>query len=116
MKKKKYAVAIMGASGAVGQELIKILEQRNFPVERLVLLASKRSAGSRMKFNGKLYPVEELTEQSFSGIDIVLASAGGSVSKHFAPYAVKAGAVVIDNTSAFRMDKNVPLVIPEITP
>jgi aspartate-semialdehyde dehydrogenase len=115
-KKSRYNVAIMGATGAVGQEMLKILEQRRFPVDRLVLLASKRSAGSKMKFMGRDHVVQELKKNSFCGIDIVLASAGGSISKRFAPHAVKAGAVVIDNTSAYRMDPKVPLVVPEINP
>ena len=115
MKKKfKYNVAIMGATGAVGEEILKILEQRNFPVDRLALLASSRSVGKKYKFKGRELAVEELKENSFTGIDIVLASAGGSVSKKFAPLAVKAGAIVVDNTSAYRMDPKVPLVIPEI--
>lgn len=113
-KKSKYNVAIMGATGAVGEEMIQILDERNFPVDRLVLLASKRSVGKKYKFKGKEHRVEELTKNSFEGIDIVLASAGGSISKEFAPYAVKAGAVVVDNTSHFRMQKDVPLVVPEI--
>ena len=113
-KKSKYNIAIMGATGAVGEEMLQILEQRNFPVDRLVLLASKRSLSKSYKFRGKEYPVEELKEDSFKGIDIVLASAGGSISKHFVPFAVKAGAVVVDNTSYFRMDPKVPLVVPEI--
>lgn len=116
IKKAKYNVAIMGATGAVGVEMLKILEERNFPVDRLTLLASKRSAGSKMKFKGRPIVVEELKEDSFEGVDIVLASAGGSISKRFAPLAVKAGAVVVDNTSAFRMDPDTPLVVPEINP
>ena len=104
----------MGATGAVGRELVQILEQRRFPVDRLVLLASKRSAGSKMTFRGRSVPVQELKQGSFKDIDIVLASAGGSVSKQFVPHAVKAGAVVVDNTSAYRMDPKVPLVVPEI--
>lgn len=115
-KKSKYNVAVMGATGAVGQEMLLILEQRDFPLDRLVLLASKRSAGSKMKFKGRDVLVEELKEDSFKDIDIVLASAGGAISKHFAPFAVKAGAVVVDNTSAYRMDPKVPLVVPEINP
>ena len=115
-KKAKYNVAIMGATGAVGEEMLKILEERNFPVNKLVLLASERSAGRKYQFRGEEYAVEVLSERSFEGIDIVLASAGGSISKKFAPIAVAAGAVVIDNTSAFRMDPEVPLVIPEINP
>jgi aspartate-semialdehyde dehydrogenase len=109
-------IAIAGVTGAVGQEFIKILEQRNFPVKSIKMLASSRSVGKTVKFNGKDYPVEELTENSFAGVDIALFSAGGSRSKQFAPAAVKAGAVVVDNSSAFRMDPDVPLVIPEINP
>lgn len=115
-KKSKYNVAIMGATGAVGEEMLKILEERNFPVDRLVLLASHRSVGKKYRFKGREIAVTELREDSFKGIDIVLASAGGSLSKKFAPFAVKEGAVVVDNTSAFRMDPKVPLVIPEINP
>lgn len=115
-KKSKYNVAVMGATGAVGEEMIKILEQRRFPVKELRLLASARSIGKTYTFNGQVIPVQELKEDSFKGIDIVLASAGGSISKKFAPFAVKEGAVIIDNTSAFRMDPDVPLVIPEINP
>jgi len=115
-KKSKYNVAVMGATGAVGEEMLKILEQRNFPVDKLVLLASVRSVGKKYRYKGREIAVQGLKADSFAGIDIVLASAGGSISKAFAPYAVKAGAVVIDNTSAFRMDRAVPLVIPEINP
>lgn len=111
-----YRVAIMGATGAVGLEFIKILEQRNFPVKSLRLLASSRSAGRKLKFKGEDYTVEELTENSFKDIDIVLASAGGSISAKFAPIAVKSGAVVVDNTSYFRMQPDVPLVVPEVNP
>lgn len=107
-------VAIMGATGAVGQEMLKTLETRNFPLTTLKLLASKRSTGKKYPYRGKLLSVEELTQDSFKGVDIVLSSAGGSISQEFAPHAVKAGAVVIDNTSAFRMDENTPLVIPEV--
>ena len=113
-KKSKYNVAIMGATGAVGEEMLKILEQRKFPVAELKLLASARSVGRKYSFHGRRIAVQELTKDSFKGIDIVLASAGGSVSKRFAPFAVKAGAVVIDNTSFYRMDPKVPLVVPEI--
>ena len=109
-------VAIAGVTGAVGQEFIKILEQRNFPVKSIKMLASTRSVGKTVKFKGKDCPVEELKENSFDGIDIALFSAGASRSKQFAPAAVKAGAVVVDNSSAFRMDPDVPLVIPEINP
>jgi aspartate-semialdehyde dehydrogenase len=112
---KKYNVAILGATGAVGQEFLNLIEERNFPFAELKLLASKRSAGKIIKFMGKDYVVEEATENSFENIDIALF-AGGSASKTFASAAVKAGAVVIDNSSAFRMDKDVPLVVPEINP
>jgi len=114
MKKDKYNVAVVGATGAVGNEMVAILERRNFPVNQLKLLASKRGAGTRMEFKGKSYTVEVLDENSFSGIDIGLFSAGGSVSEKFAPIAGEAGCVVIDNTSAFRMDPQVPLVVPEV--
>lgn len=109
-------VAIVGATGAVGQEFIKILEQRGFPLDSLKLLASARSAGRSLSFRGSDLVVEELTSDSFSGIDIALFSAGSSVSIEFAPIAAAAGAVVIDNSSAFRMDDNVPLVVPEVNP
>jgi aspartate-semialdehyde dehydrogenase len=111
-----YNVAIAGATGAVGVEIIKTLEKRNFPVNTLRLLASSRSAGKTMTFKGKEIMVEELTHDSFDGIDIALFSAGGGRSKEFGPSAVKAGAVVIDNSSAFRMDPEVPLVVPEVNP
>src|ERR1700691_164845 len=107
-------VAVVGATGAVGIEMIKTLEKRNFPVGRLTLLASARSAGKKLKFKGKDITVTELTKDSFKGIDIALFSAGGSISKEFAPIAAAAGCVVVDNSSAFRMDDAVPLVIPEI--
>lgn len=107
-------VAIMGATGAVGQELLSLLEERNFPIASLKLLASKRSAGKTCQFKGQDIIIEELTHDSFEGIDIVLASAGGSISAEFVPSAIKAGAVVVDNTSYFRMDDEVPLVVPEI--
>jgi aspartate-semialdehyde dehydrogenase len=116
MKKEKYNVAVVGATGAVGNEMISILEERNFPVDRLKLLASTRGAGTRMEFHGKPYTVEVLNENSFAGVDIGLFSPGGSVSQKFAPVAGKAGCVVIDNTSAFRMDPEVPLVVPEVNP
>ncbi len=106
----------MGATGAVGTEFLRILEQRNFPLASLKLLASARSVGRKLAFRGEQLLVEELTEKSFAGIELVLASAGGSISKKFAPIAVAAGAVVVDNTSAFRMDPNVPLVVPEVNP
>jgi aspartate-semialdehyde dehydrogenase len=109
-------VAIAGVTGAVGREFIKILGQRDFPAKSMKMLASSRSVGKTVNFKGKDYPVEELTENSFEGIDIALFSAGGARSKQFAPAAVKAGAVVVDNSSAFRMDPDVPLVIPEVNP
>ncbi len=112
----KPNVAIMGATGAVGVELMELLEERNFPLNSLKLLASARSAGKKMPFRGQELTVEELTHDSFKGIDLVLASAGGSISKEFAPSAVKAGAVVVDNTSYFRMKEGVPLVVPEVNP
>jgi aspartate-semialdehyde dehydrogenase len=110
----KPHVAIVGATGAVGIEMLKTLEKRNFPVGKLTLLASARSAGKTLTFRGKPVTVTELTKDSFKGIDIALFSAGGGISKDFAPIAVKAGCVVIDNSSAFRMDESVPLVVPEI--
>jgi len=109
-------VAIAGATGAVGTEFLKLLEARDFPMKSLRLLASSRSAGSKLKFRGENLEVEELTTKSFKGIDIAFFSAGGSRSKEFAPHAVDSGAVVIDNSSAFRMDEKVPLVVPEINP
>lgn len=107
-------VAVVGATGAVGIEMIKTLEKRNFPVGKLTLLASARSLGKKLKFRGEDYTVQELTKTSFTGIDIALFSAGGSISKEFAPVAARAGCVVVDNSSAFRMDDSVPLVVPEI--
>jgi len=107
-------VAIVGATGAVGVEMIHCLEQRKFPVSRLKLLASPRSAGRKMKFRNEEITVQPLSEQSFNDVDIALFSASGSVSRQYAPIAVKAGAVVVDNSSAFRMDPEVPLVVPEI--
>jgi len=111
---RKYTVAIVGATGAVGVEMIKVLERRRFPVGKLVLLASARSVGKTLPFNGETIAVQELTEDSFAGVDIALFSAGGGISRKFTPFAVKAGAVVVDNSSEFRMDPNVPLVVPEI--
>jgi aspartate-semialdehyde dehydrogenase len=109
-------VAIAGATGAVGETFLQILEERNFPIAELRLLASKRSVGKTLKFKGKDYTVQELTHDSFKDIDIALFSAGGGRSLEFAPSAVKAGAVVVDNSSAYRMDDNVPLVVPEVNP
>lgn len=112
---RKYNVAILGATGAVGQEFLRLMEERNFPFGELKMLASKRSAGKKITFMGKEYTVEEATDDSFKGVEIALF-AGGSASKTFAPAAVKHGAVVIDNSSAFRMDPNVPLIVPEVNP
>lgn len=113
---KLVNVAILGATGAVGAELLQLLEERNFPINELKLLASPRSAGKALTFKGKSIAVEAVTKESFQGVDILLASAGGSTSKQWAAIAVEAGAVVIDNSSAFRMDPEVPLVVPEINP
>jgi aspartate-semialdehyde dehydrogenase len=107
-------VAVVGATGAVGIEMIKTIEKRDFPVGKLTLLASARSAGKKLEFRGQEILVKELTRDSFVGIDIALFSAGANISKEFAPIAAKAGCVVVDNSSAFRQDDNVPLVVPEI--
>jgi aspartate-semialdehyde dehydrogenase len=109
-------VAIMGATGAVGMEFLAILRQRRFPLASLKLLASSRSAGRKLRFGDEELPVEQLNEKSFDGVELVLASAGGGISKKYAPVAAAAGAVVVDNTSAFRMDPHVPLVVPEVNP
>ena len=114
MSRKKYKVAVVGVTGAVGQEMLRVLEQRKFPVDQLLPLASRRSAGKRIRFKGKSVTVRELKEDSFQDVDIALFSAGGSISKTFGPIAAAAGCVVIDNSSAFRMEKGVPLVVPEI--
>ncbi len=111
---KSPHVAVVGATGAVGIEMLKVLEQRRFPVGKLTLLASARSAGRSMTFAGTAVTVQELTAESFKGIDIALFSAGGSISREFAPIAAAAGCVVVDNSSAFRQDDRVPLVVPEI--
>lgn len=115
---KAYKVAVVGATGAVGEELFRILEERDFPVSELVPLASARSVGREIEFKGKNYPVKELTHNVFKeeGVEIAFFSAGGSVSAEFAPSAAKSGAVVIDNTSHFRMQQDVPLVVPEVNP
>jgi len=115
---KQYNVAVVGASGAVGEELFRVLEEQNFPIKNLLPLASANSAGKRVEFAGKEYKIEELTERVFDGreIDIAFFSAGGSISAKYAKYAVDAGAVVIDNTSHFRMIDAVPLVVPEVNP
>ena len=107
-------VAVLGSTGAVGQELLALLAERRFPVGRLTLLASPRSAGQTVTWNGQTLTVEPVSAEAFNGVDVVLASAGGSVSKQWAPVAAAAGAVVIDNSSAFRMDPSVPLVVPEV--
>jgi aspartate-semialdehyde dehydrogenase len=113
---RKYHTAIVGATGLVGQEFINILEQREFPMASVHLLASDRSAGKKLFVNHQEIEVEEVTPHSFDQVDIALFSAGGEVSKHFAPIAAKRGAVVVDNSAAFRMNPNVPLVVPEVNP
>jgi aspartate-semialdehyde dehydrogenase len=115
---KRYNIAVVGASGAVGEELFRVLEEVKFPVEDLLPLASAKSAGEVITFQGEEYRIEELTEEVFEGrdIDIAFFSAGGSISAHYAKYAVESGAVVIDNTSHFRMDPDIPLVVPEVNP
>ncbi len=113
---KKFNVAVVGATGAVGETMLSILEERNFPVENIVALASSRSAGSRIRFNGKTIVVEDLEGFDFKGVDIGLFTPGASVSKTHVPRAVEAGCVVIDNTSQFRYDDDIPLVIPEVNP
>ena len=113
-KKNKYTVAVVGATGAVGREMVSILEERKFPVSDLVLLASERTEGERIEFHNKSWMVKKLGKDSFNGVDIALFSAGSERSLTFAPAAVAAGAVVIDNSSAFRMDPKVPLVVPEV--
>lgn len=113
---KKYTVAILGATGAVGQEMRKRLEERNFPVGRLKLLASTRSAGKTVMFRGQNIPIEEANEAAFQGVDLVLGAAENEVAIRFAPAIRAAGAVFVDNSSAFRMDPTVPLVVPEVNP
>ena len=113
---KSYSVAVAGATGAVGVEMIKMLEQRNFPLKSLKLLASSRSAGKKMTFRGEELTVEEMTEASFKGVDIALFSAGASISRQFRQAVTDAGCVMIDNSSAFRMEDDVPLVVPEVNP
>ena len=115
-KKVRYNVAVVGATGAVGRKMLEILEERNFPVANLKVLASARSAGQTLTYNGKFLDVEELKENSFAAVDIALFSAGASVSQRFAPFAVKSGCIVIDNSSAFRMEPGTPLVVPEVNP
>ena len=111
---KLHDVAVVGATGMVGRTMVKVLEERAFPVNRLILLASERSAGKEIPFHGKPVPVQKLEPEKFKNIEFALFSAGASVSKEFAPHAVRYGAVVIDNSSAFRMDEGVPLVVPEV--
>lgn len=113
---KTYNLAILGATGAVGQEMLKVLEERNFPIHTLRLLASKRSVGKTLTFAGKDIAIEEATPHAFEGMDIVLGAVENDVAEQLLPHAVKAGALVIDNSSAFRLDDNVPLVIPEVNP
>ncbi len=115
MSNEKH-LAVAGATGAVGIEMLKCLEERNFPIGELTLLASSRSAGRKLSFRGSEVEVQELTPDSFRGVDLALFSAGSGISREFAPHAVEAGAVVVDNSSAFRMDDEVPLVVPEINP
>ena len=113
---KQYTVAVLGATGAVGQEMIKILQERNFPVGKLKPLASARSAGKTLRFKGEDVVIEEARDEAFQGVDIVLGAAENDIAKKFAPAIVKAGAVFVDNSSAFRLDPNVPLIVPEINP
>ena len=113
---KTYTVAVLGATGAVGQEMINLLEERNFPVGKLVPLASARSAGKTLKFKGEDVKIELACEEAFEGIDIVLGAAENDIAEKFAPAIVKAGCVFVDNSSAFRLDPNVPLVVPEVNP
>ena len=113
---KTYTVAILGATGAVGQEMIRILQERNFPVGKLIPLASARSAGKTLTFRGEEVVIQEACEQAFQGVDIVLGAAENDIAKQFAPAIVAAGAVFVDNSSAFRMDPKVPLIVPEVNP
>jgi aspartate-semialdehyde dehydrogenase len=116
MAEKKFNVAVAGATGAVGNQMIRCLEEMNFPVQSVKLLASHRSVGRTLQFMGDMLPVEELKKDSFKGVDIALFSAGGGTSETFAPFAASDGCVVIDNSSAWRMDPDVPLVVPEVNP
>ena len=113
---KQYTVAVLGATGAVGQEMMKILSERNFPVGKLIPLASARSAGKTLKFRGEDVTIQEARDEAFEGVDIVLGAAENDIAQKFAPAMVKAGAVFVDNSSAFRLDPNVPLIVPEINP
>lgn len=114
MNEKKLHVAVVGATGAVGQQMIETLQKRKFPIGKISLLSSSRSAGKQVEFNSETVTIQEAKPESFEGVDIALFSAGGSISKALAPEAVKRGAIVVDNTSAFRMEENVPLVVPEV--
>ncbi|ROQ92341.1 aspartate-semialdehyde dehydrogenase [Desulfosoma caldarium] len=116
MSEQGYRVAVVGATGAVGTMMIKVLEERNFPVASIKALASSRSVGKKVPFRGKMITVEELTERSFDGVQLALFSAGATVSRRFAPMAARAGCVVVDNSSAFRMEPHIPLVVPEVNP
>ena len=113
---KTYTVAVLGATGAVGQEMIKILQERNFPVGKLIPLASARSAGKTLSFRGEDVVIQEARDEAFTGVDIVLGAAENDIAKRFAPAIVAAGAVFVDNSSAFRLDPDVPLVVPEVNP
>jgi aspartate-semialdehyde dehydrogenase len=113
---REFTVAVVGATGLVGRKMIQVLEERKFPVKELRLLASARSVGKKIQFNGKEYSVEELRRDSFEGVNVALFSAGAGVSKEFGPIAANAGTLVIDNSSGFRMDERVPLVVPEVNP
>ena len=113
---KTYTVAVLGATGAVGQEMMRILEERNFPVGKLVPLASARSAGKTLKFKGEDVIIREACDEAFEGVDIVLGAAENNIAERFAPAIVKAGAVFVDNSSAFRLNPDVPLIVPEINP
>ncbi|MBQ2382543.1 MAG: aspartate-semialdehyde dehydrogenase, partial [Oscillospiraceae bacterium] len=113
---KLYTVAILGATGAVGQEMMKILAERNFPVGKLIPLASARSAGKTLTFKGEEVTIQEACDEAFEGVDIVLGAAENDIAEKFAPAIVKAGAVFVDNSSAFRLDPNVPLIVPEVNP
>lgn len=116
LQKDAPSLAVVGVTGAVGQEFLSVLSDRNFPYSSIKMLASSRSAGKKLTFEDAEYVIEELTEDSFSGVDIALFSAGGSISKKLGPIAAQCGTVVVDNSSAFRMDESVPLVIPEVNP
>jgi aspartate-semialdehyde dehydrogenase len=115
-EKKLYTVAVVGATGAVGKEILRVLGEREFPASEIRALASERSAGKDVEYRGRALAVDVLGEDSFAGVEIALFSAGGSVSKQYVPFAVKAGAIAVDNTSAYRMDPDVPLVVPEVNP